>query len=149
MENIFLGTTVMAFIGFGTALSHRLRANVTQSISLELTNFELAETLQKENAKAEELNVELVKEMEKHEETEQELKVALGEVEAASKAKSDFLAIVSREIRTSMNGILGMLDLVTDSELDKMQRDYLDTANRSAETLLRLLNDLLDFSKSN
>ncbi len=87
--------------------------------------------------------------MEKREETEQELKVALGEVEAASKAKSDFLAIVSHEIRTPMNGILGMLDLVTDSELSKMQRDYLDTANRSAETLLRLLNDLLDFSKSN
>ncbi|MDA9764959.1 ATP-binding protein [Opitutales bacterium] len=93
--------------------------------------------------------MELVKEMEKREETEQELKVALGEVEAASKAKSDFLAIVSHEIRTPMNGILGMLDLVTDSELSKMQRDYLDTANRSAETLLRLLNDLLDFSKSN
>ena len=148
MENIFLGSTVLAFIGFGTVLSRRLRANVTHSISLELANFELAETLQMENSKAEELNAELIREVEKREETEHDLKVALEEVEAASKAKSDFLAVVSHEIRTPMNGLLGMLDLVADSDLDKLQRDYLETANRSAETLLRLLNDLLDFSKS-
>ncbi len=46
-----------------------------------------------------------------------------------------------------MNGVMGMLDLVSDTALDKLQRDYLGTASRSAETLLRLLNDLLDFSK--
>ena len=149
MENLFLGTTVVAFIGFGTVLSQRLRKNVTHSISLELANFELAATLQEENSKAEELNAELTREVEKREQTEHELKLAIEEVEAASKAKSDFLAVVSHEIRTPMNGILGMLDLVTDSELNKLQRDYLDTANRSAETLLRLLNDLLDFSKTN
>ena len=148
MDNTFLGSTVMAFIGFGTALSRRLRTNVTRSISLELANLKLAETLQNENSKAESLNAELIKEMEKRVETEQDLKVALEKVEAASKAKSDFLAVVSHEIRTPMNGLLGMLDLVGDSNLDKLQRDYLDTANRSAETLLRLLNDLLDFSKS-
>ena len=148
LENLFLGTTVLAFIGFGTVLSRRLRRNVTRSISLELANTELAATLQRENNKAEVLNAELTREVEKREQTEHELTVALEEVEAASKAKSDFLAVVSHEIRTPMNGILGMLDLVTDSDLNKLQRDYLDTANRSAETLLRLLNDLLDFSKS-
>lgn len=148
LENMFLGTTAITFIGFGTVLSRRLRRNVTRSISLELANFELAATLRQENNKAEVLNAELTREVEKREHTEQELMEALKEVEAASKAKSDFLAVVSHEIRTPMNGILGMLDLVTDSDLNKLQRDYLDTANRSAETLLRLLNDLLDFSKS-
>ena len=123
-------------------------ANVARSISLEITNLELAETLQKENHKAEELNLELTKEVQKRQRTERELKVAIQEVEAASKAKSDFLAVVSHEIRTPMNGLMGMLDLVADSDLDKLQRDYLETANRSAETLLRILNDLLDFSKS-
>jgi signal transduction histidine kinase len=108
----------------------------------------LAEILQQENLKAEKLNSSLREEVDKRENTERDLNVAIDEARAASKAKSDFLAVVSHEIRTPMNGILGMLDLVTDTDLNKLQRDYLETANRSAETLLRLLNDLLDFSKS-
>jgi PAS domain S-box-containing protein len=67
--------------------------------------------------------------------------------EAASRAKSDFLANMSHEIRTPMNGVLGMLELVLGNALDPTQREYLEVAQSSAESLLEVINEILDFSK--
>jgi len=67
--------------------------------------------------------------------------------EAATRAKSEFLANISHEIRTLMNGIIGMTDLVLDTPLTSEQQDYLGLVKTSAVSLLRILNDLLDFSK--
>ena len=80
-------------------------------------------------------------------EREEELNVKRLEAEAATVAKSRFLAAMSHEIRTPMSGVLGLLGLMLDDPLPEPQRERAQIALSSAENLLEILNDILDFSK--
>ncbi len=79
--------------------------------------------------------------------TQQELIAARDEAKSASAAKSEFLAVMSHEIRTPMNGVLGVADLLSRTPLDPTQAEYVRVIQSSGETLLALLNDILDLSK--
>lgn len=69
------------------------------------------------------------------------------EAEEAAKSKMEFLANMSHEIRTPMNGIFGMVNLVLDTPLNDEQKDYIGTIQSSTESLLTILNDVLEYSK--
>ncbi len=77
----------------------------------------------------------------------EEMRIAKESADRANKAKSAFLAVVSHEIRTPMNGTLGMVQLLQKTTLSKAQLEYVEIIRKSGDTMMSLLNDILDFEK--
>jgi signal transduction histidine kinase len=79
--------------------------------------------------------------------TMSQLQIALAKSRLADKAKDQFLATMSHEIRTPMNGVLGMAETLRATELNEEQQEHLHIITRSVESLLHIINDILDYSK--
>ncbi|MCK6550044.1 ATP-binding protein, partial [Myxococcota bacterium] len=110
-------------------------------------NIILQQAVEARTAELAELNRRLLVEISAREEIERHLERSRDEALAAGRAKSEFVANMSHEVRTPMNGILGMVELMLRTALSTRQREYARTIQRSAEALLAVLDDILDFSK--
>ena len=103
---------------------------------------------QERTQRDEQLLGELQRELERHAQLEQELRLAKQAAESAVLAKGEFLATMSHEIRTPLNGIVPMLDLLMHARLAPDHAELVRTAHTSSQQLLRIVDDILDYSSS-
>lgn len=118
----------------------------TMSRQLQEHYQELEERVDDKTLTLQETNRNLSVEIRRRKDTQFALLNSMQEAEKANRAKGAFLAMMSHELRTPMNGIIGMSSLALDTTLNDTQRRYLTTIRDSSESLLTILNDILDFS---
>jgi signal transduction histidine kinase/CheY-like chemotaxis protein len=139
MTGFFLGVMVMAV--------HRMYKSSVAELELSYKNEALIADLTRASNNLERLNEDLKDEIQHGKRIELELKKAKDKAEKMSQAKGEFLANMSHEIRTPMNGVIGTLQLLEDTSLNADQKEFVETAHKSADALLAILNDILDLSK--
>ena len=136
------------------AVNQQLRASEQQQLAanqqLKAREQQLLAANQQLKAGGQQLratNQQLQSEVTQRKKTEGKLRQAQKEADAATSAKSQFLASMSHEIRTPMNAIIGFSDMLADEDLNRKQKENVNIIRESASSLLNLINDILDFSK--
>lgn len=115
---------------------------------LDLKVQERTAELQKATEELKVVNEKLRSEIEVHEMTEKELLIAKVEAEESTRAKSAFLANMSHELRTPMNAVIGFSSLLLDDSLTPEQKDYIEGIRNGGESLLAIIDDILDYSRA-
>ncbi|NEX18657.1 MAG: hybrid sensor histidine kinase/response regulator [Halochromatium sp.] len=143
-------TFLVLIIAFGFFMLFSARAyhrTLWTSLALRYDNANLVADLTAESKRAKQLNEQLQAEVDQRAQAQSALIEAKERAEAANQAKSAFVANMSHEVRTPMNGVLGMIELLSQTSLDQQQRGFVEVARTSTESLLNVLNAILDFSK--